>query len=155
MRVVVDTNVVVSHDLTPAARAARVRLAWQARRFDLITSGPIPAEIERVLAYPHPRARHRMDRAEIARVIENVRDLAILIEPADEAHAVRDDPDDNTFVARALAGGADVIVSGDRHLLALGEYAGIPILAPATFLLLLPGQEEMSWSKRCLPAHGQ
>ena len=141
MRVVVDTNVVVSHYITPAAHAARVLLAWQAQRFDLIVSEPILAEVERVLAYPHLRARHQMDMAEIAQVIENFQDLAILVEPTDEPDAVRDDPDDNRFIACAITGNADVIVSGDRHLLVLGEYEGIPIVTPGAFLLILAEQE--------------
>ncbi len=47
------------------------------------------------------------------------------------------DPDDDKFLACAVAGEADVIVSGDSHLLTLGSHAGIPILTPAAFLALL------------------
>lgn len=44
------------------------------------------------------------------------------------------DPDDDPIVACAVEGRADLIVSGDRHLLALGECAGIPVVRPADFL---------------------
>ena len=49
-------------------------------------------------------------------------------------NAVREDPDDNRILECALAADADVIVSGDRHLLKLGAYEGITILTPRDFL---------------------
>jgi putative PIN family toxin of toxin-antitoxin system len=141
MKVVVDTNVVVSHYITPAAQAARVLHAWMTQRFDLLTSEPILDEVRRVLAYPHLFARHRMGAEEIAQVIENFHDLAILVEPMETPAVIAQDTDDDKFLACAVAGGADAIVSGDRHLLALGEYEGIPILRPAAFLALLEHEE--------------
>ncbi len=54
--------------------------------------------------------------------------------PQRRVNAVREDPDDNRIVECALAAGADVIVSGDRHLLKLGACEGIAILTPREFL---------------------
>ncbi len=48
--------------------------------------------------------------------------------------AVCDDPDDDKFLAAALAGGADVIVSGDMHLLRVSGYRELTVLTPAQFL---------------------
>lgn len=50
---------------------------------------------------------------------------------------ILEDPDDDKFLACAIDGGADYIVSGDHHLLDLGSYEGIPILRPATFLQIV------------------
>ncbi len=47
------------------------------------------------------------------------------------------DPDDNEFLECALAGGADYIVSGDAHLLDIGQYDGIQLVTPAAFLVVL------------------
>ena len=47
---------------------------------------------------------------------------------------VCDDPDDDKFLACALAGEAEAIVSGDKHLLALSGYQRIPVTRPAEFL---------------------
>ena len=49
---------------------------------------------------------------------------------------VEADPDDDLLLATALSGGASVVVSGDRrHLLSLGEFAGVRVIGPATFLV--------------------
>ena len=50
---------------------------------------------------------------------------------------IEDDPDDNKFLECAVAGGAEYVVSGDPHLLALRQFRGIQILSPAAFLTLL------------------
>jgi predicted nucleic acid-binding protein len=50
---------------------------------------------------------------------------------------IHDDPDDNRILECAVAGHADVIVSGDRHLLRLKSYEGIPIVRPVDFLRAL------------------
>ncbi|HEX8228447.1 MAG TPA: putative toxin-antitoxin system toxin component, PIN family, partial [Chloroflexia bacterium] len=62
---------------------------------------------------------------------------AIFVHPTVPIDAIASDPDDNKFLECAVAGGADYIVSGDKHLLSLGEYEGIRILSPADFLRVL------------------
>jgi predicted nucleic acid-binding protein len=68
---------------------------------------------------------------------ERIRVLAgvsILVVPRTVPDAVPDDPDDNHIIACAVEGRADLIVSGDRHLLNLVEYEGIPVIRPTDFL---------------------
>jgi uncharacterized protein len=60
--------------------------------------------------------------------------LAELAEPALIPPVIADDPDDDAVLACAIAVTADAIVSGDHHLLELGEYQKIPICTPAQFL---------------------
>ena len=55
-----------------------------------------------------------------------------------EVRAVKDDPDDDKYLAAALIGRAGFVVSGDHHLLDLGEYQGVTILTPRRFLGLFP-----------------
>jgi predicted nucleic acid-binding protein len=56
------------------------------------------------------------------------------VTPRRRVNAVKDDPDDNRILECALAARADVIVSGDGHLLRLTAYEGITILTPRSFL---------------------
>lgn len=50
---------------------------------------------------------------------------------------IKDDPEDNKFLDAAVAGKADYIISGDKHLLNLRKFKGIRIVSPAEFLRLL------------------
>jgi predicted nucleic acid-binding protein len=52
---------------------------------------------------------------------------ARIVAPAEALDVVKDDPDDNKILECAVAAGADAVVTGDKHLLRLGEYAGIRI----------------------------
>ena len=66
--------------------------------------------------------------------LELLRKYAIVVPGSTTVNAVPDDPDDNIIIACALEAEADMIVSGDRHLLAIGSYQNIPIVKAAEFL---------------------
>ena len=137
MRVVVDTNVVVSRYLVPQGKPARILSHWEEGDFDLLVSEPILDECRRVLRYDRLRARHGMNDAAIEQVIVGLRTFATMVVPRQAIRAVDSDPDDDKFLECAVAGGAEFVVSGDRHLLDLGSYQGIQILPPAAFLAYL------------------
>jgi putative PIN family toxin of toxin-antitoxin system len=137
MRVVLDTNSVVSRYLVAAGIPAQIMTAWRLQRFDLVVSPALLAEYERVLNYERLRRRHGLSPEEVTREIAGLRDAALLVIPTEVPAVIADDPDDDHVLACAVAGEADYIVSGDRHLLTLGEYRGIRILRPAAFLALL------------------
>ncbi len=63
-------------------------------------------------------------------------------EPVDSLHVVTDcvDPKDDMILECALAGRADIILTGDDHLLRLHPWRGIAILTPADYLALQPGE---------------
>ncbi len=54
--------------------------------------------------------------------------------PADQPRVVPEDPEDDKFVAAAMAGRADAIITNDQHLLSLGSWQGILMLRPSEFL---------------------
>jgi uncharacterized protein len=137
VRIVVDTNVLVSRFLSPSGAPARVFAAWEREEVELLVSGAILAEYGRVLAYERLRAYHRLDDEAIARIVADLGRFATLVEVTERLAVVAADPDDNMFVECAVAGGAAYIVSGDPHLRGLGEFRGIQILSPAEFLAFL------------------
>jgi predicted nucleic acid-binding protein len=64
--------------------------------------------------------------------------LAVLVQPANIPPVIIADPDDDAVLACAIAAQGQAIVSGDSHLLQLGQYQGIPIWTPAQLLAALP-----------------
>lgn len=140
MRAVVDINVFVARLLAPVGAPTQVFDLWEAQAFDLVVSEPILVEYARVLAYPHLARRLQLDAPAIAELIAALRQLAILVEPTESLTVIESDPADDRFLDCAVEGGAEYIVSGDKHLLQLVEYRGIQILPPAAFVTLLAGR---------------
>jgi putative PIN family toxin of toxin-antitoxin system len=137
MRVVIDTNVIISRFLSPHGTPALILALWEQGLFELVVSEAILAEYLRVLSYDRIRSRHGMSQDEIAQVVEGFRSFAVLVEPSETITTITDDPSDNRFLEAAVAGSCDYIVSGDPHLLRVGEYRGIQILQPAAFLVMI------------------
>jgi putative PIN family toxin of toxin-antitoxin system len=137
MRVVVDTNIVVSSYLTPQGKAAQILSYWKDQVFDLIVSEEILSEYQSALLYPRVQKLHCMTKEEVEEIIDDFRKFAIVVNPKSKISVVKDDPDDNKFLECAEEGGASYVVSGDGHLLGVGEYKNIQALSPATFIALL------------------
>lgn len=145
IRAVIDTNVVVSAVLnTDGTPAAVVGAAGEA--YTLVSTADIVAEWLRVIAYDRVARRlRRLGREEDARAtVARLGMIAEMVPPErlPKVRVITADPSDDLFLATALAGGAQVLVSGDRrHVLPLKEFAGIRIVDAATFAseLDLPG----------------
>lgn len=144
MRVVVDTNVVVSRYLTPRGIAAQVLVLWEQGAFELLVSEQILEEYRRVLAYPKIATLHQMNVDDIETIIADFREMSTLVEPVEEIQVIAADPDDDKWLSCASAGGADYIVSGDHHVLTLGSYKNIPILSPAVFVAVVNQAGDLS-----------
>lgn len=110
--------------------------------FDLLVSEAILQEYREVFNYPRVLKYTHMTPGEIRQGIRNFRQFAILVEPTEEIRVVERDADDNKFIACALAGEAEYIVSGDDDLLDIKTYRGIRILTPAAFLAFLEQGKE-------------
>lgn len=124
VRVVLDTNVFLSAVLCGGAVGELVDY-WQRRVIIPLLSKPILKEYLRVLAYP----KFQLNPDDIRRIVEE--ELVYFADVVTITHhstAVRADPSDNKFLDCAVSGQADLLVSGDAHLLALGEYRNIPIV---------------------------
>jgi len=137
MRIVIDTNVIVSRFLSSKGTPAQIFEKWRVEAFELLVSEPVLSEYQKALSCKHVRACHKMTNEEIAETIRDFRKFAILVNPAEKLEVIKEDSDDNKFLEVAEAGGAGYIVSGDEHLLMLREYRSIQILSPAAFLAAL------------------
>lgn len=137
MRAVIDTNVIISHFLSPSGTPALILALWEKGLFELIVTEAILAEYLRVLGYEHIQSRHQMSPEEISQAVADFRSFAVVVEPDDPITVIADDRSDNMFLEAAVAGSCDYVVSGDPHLLRLGEYRGIQIMTPAAFLATL------------------
>jgi uncharacterized protein len=138
MKVVLDTNVLVSAYASKKSAPFQILERLQKQEFELLISSEILAEYNSVLRYPKTRAYHKMNDLEIERQVERIKLQAIVVAVQNVPPVIIADPSDDKFLACALAGNADYIVSGDKHLLNLGIYQGIQILTPSDFLKILP-----------------
>lgn len=133
MRAVIDTNVLVSglfwhgapHALLEQVRAGTLTLA---------SSPALLAELEDVIGRAKFDAILASTQTSRERTLAELRQLAEIIEPPRLPQSVCRDPDDDHALALALAARADLLVSGDEDLLALGNFQGIPIVDPAQAL---------------------
>jgi uncharacterized protein len=137
MRVVIDTNVIVSALLSPIGAPAQLLTYLEQEAFVLLVSEPILAEYQRALNYAKLRALHGMSREAIAEMIDDLRATAAWVEPSEHLDVVQQDRDDNKFFECAVAGDATYIVSGDAKVQAVGAFRGIAVVSPSLFLEIL------------------
>ncbi len=137
MRVVLDANIFVSALISREGAPARVLERWQEQSFDVVVSPAILQELDRVLHYPRLQERHHLPEEDIQRFSRLLKRQAIEVHPAKKISVIDCDPTDNRHLECALAGEAQYVISGDQHLLELGEYQGLQILTPVGFLTLL------------------
>lgn len=130
MRLVLDTNVVVSalvwggvpYQLIEAAAAGDI---------ELVTSPALLTELRDVLGRAHLASRLTQQRSTVEQAIALYAELAISVSPLATPRVVPGDVDDDHVIAAAVAAGAKIVVSGDRHLLGLGSHQGIAIVNAA------------------------
>lgn len=134
MRLVVDTNILISALLMEASLSAHLIVLWRQGRFDLLTSAEQLNELMRVTRYP--KIRERLAPALAGRLINELRNIAVVLKNLPTV-TVCQDPYDNYLLAMAVAGTADFLVTGDkRDLLGLKLHEGTKIVTVRDFLTL-------------------
>ena len=137
MKVVIDTNVVVSSFLSPGGAPARILKLLEQEAFELVISEEILQEYAVALQYDRVQKLHKLTDQQIIRVIEDLRAAATFVKPTVSLTVVASDPDDNKLFACAVAGSAQFIVSGDTKVQAVKHYQGVVVLSPTLFLTML------------------
>jgi putative PIN family toxin of toxin-antitoxin system len=128
VRVVFDTNIFISAFITPGGRAETALLRAVYGEVTLFTSIPILTETAVKL-----REKFKWDDEHITAAVRHAAAVATVVKPAVKLAVLADEPD-NRILECALEAKAGVIVTGDRHLLDLGEYKGVKIVTLALFL---------------------
>jgi len=128
MKAVLDTNVLISAFTKPSGQLIALWQAAEERRFQLLISPAIVSEVAEKL-----RDKFGWDAPRIIRQAKLMARTGKVVVPRIALDVIQDDPDDNRILECAIAGHADVIVSGDRHLRRLKSYEGIPIVRPVDF----------------------
>ncbi len=135
IRVVMDTNVIVSAALSQEGNPALIMRMILLDEIKNSTTQEIIAEVKEVLERPKiTKKTSLIEREFILKVIE---EFSEKINPGLTFDEVKEDPDDNKILECAVAAAADFIISGDGHLLNLKEFRGIKIISPAEFTKLM------------------
>lgn len=132
MRITIDTNIMVSALGWNGAEASVVEMILESK-LELYLSTEILSEFFRVVKYP----KFRFTDSEIDGFIGRLLSNSVIVNSSQPVKVIIDDPADNKILECALEGKSEYIISGDRHLLNLGEYEGIKILRAADFLKVL------------------
>jgi putative PIN family toxin of toxin-antitoxin system len=128
MKVVFDSNILIAALLFPGGRADAAVGNILDGTDDLLISRPIIQEVLAVLAKKFSR-----DTEELSRVAVVMGEMGTLVKPSNRLSVFRDEPD-NRILECAVEGKAEAIVTGDKAMLAVGEYEGIRLLSLARYL---------------------
>ena len=134
LKVVLDTSTLISFVLTTGEIMRQVIAAWRADEFVLVASPATLTELQEVLERP---AIQQTAKVSIARLHTDVVGISIHVAGRMELHNVCRDPKDDKFLACAVEGEAQYLVSSDKDLLDMGSYEGTCILNPGEFLVAL------------------
>lgn len=128
IRIVADTNIFISALMFGGVPGAFLDLAFQGS-FHLVTSPILLDELDEKL-----QMKFELSPADADLIRSRLEAISQLVSTTATLAVIKDDPDDDRVLECAIAGHADYIVSGDRHLLRLGSYKDIPIITVRHFM---------------------
>lgn len=141
MRLVLDTNTVISGLLWPGGPPGRLIDLALIGRIEIYTSAALLAELQSVLArakFLKPLLRRGINATDL---FDGYAALALRVAPIDTPRIVTCDPDDDHVIACAITAGAEMIVSGDRDLLDLKSHRDVRILTAANAVAGIDAQQ--------------
>ncbi len=136
MRAVVDTNIFVSALIRPNGKPGLIIQNLRDGNFTLLYSDVLLNEWLDVLSCPRIQNKYHITYEDIQTVLMLILLRGEAVKSNRQITTCRD-PKDNQFLEIAVAGQADVIVSGDKDLLVLDPFENIPIVTPYKFLVML------------------
>ena len=134
MRVILDTNVLLSGLLIPRVAPAKLLDAWERKLFTLVASDALIAELRDVAGWPFFRTRLRASAAEL--LAAGLRDFSFFCQDLPSG-PIAPDPKDSYMLALAEAGEAEFLVTGDKALQSMKHHKSTRIITPAAMVELL------------------
>ena len=135
MRVVFDTNIFISAFVIPGSKAEEAYLRGLAGEFILSSSVAILTETAQKL-----REKFGWEEKKITQLLRGIGRVATVIKTRPYLHLLSDEPD-NRILECALAAEANLIVTGDKHLLSLKHFQNISIVTLSRFLELVKNEK--------------
>ena len=142
LRVVLDTNVIVSAILRPQGVVGEIYARLLRGDFAILYSIAQIEEIRETLRDPRLAAKYGIEEADVDTIVESIVGIGQLVSVAGDVSVCRD-PDDDVILESAVNGKAEYLVSGDKDLLSLSLYEEVSIIAPRVFLDVLRGVSAM------------
>lgn len=138
MKVILDANIFVSALIAEGGTQDQI-VHHLKRQYVIVISEEILQGVEKVLHYDRIQKKYKISNQVIGKYLHQLRkDCLVRVYPS--VRVVKNDPDDNKYIACAKQVHADYIVTGDNHLLNLKEYRDTRIITPAQFLKILKEQ---------------
>ncbi len=134
VRVVVDTNILISGTLVEQGFPAQIIDASIAGQIQLVVSPALIDEYLDVVQRPHIAKRYQEIGNRVDTILRYFHTNAVVVEGAITTPVVTADPGDDFLIACAEEGDAQYIISGDEHLLKLRQYHNVKILNPRDFV---------------------
>lgn len=128
LRIIIDTNIFIS-GVFFGGNAGRILEAWAEGKIQLVLSPQIYREYERVLDVLKKRYPDRKFQSYLSQIAS----YAEFVDAPELEQTISRDPDDDKFLACAIAGKVPVIISGDRDLLDVSGSADVSIITPRAF----------------------
>jgi putative PIN family toxin of toxin-antitoxin system len=134
MRIILDTNILLSALLSPLGAPAQLLDAWERKRFTLVACDALVAELRAVAGRPFFRARLRASADEL--LAAGLRDFSVFCRDLPFG-PIAPDPKDSYLFALAEASQAEFLVTGDKELLSLNQHKSTRIITPTAMIKIL------------------
>lgn len=134
MRLILDTNILLSALLSPQGPPAKLLDAWERKMFSLVACNALIAELRDVASRPYFHAKLRESAAEL--LAAGIRDFLFFCRDLPSG-PIAPDPKDSYLLALAEVSLADFLVTGDKKLLELKRYKSTRIIIPAAMVQIL------------------
>lgn len=129
MKVILDTNVLASGIFFESGLPGKIVIAFIEDKFELVISPEILDEYVEIVT----KLQADSPKLDIDKFLDKIFRLATMCIAEKLSEPVSQDPDDDKFIACAIASKTKIIVSGDKHLLDVSGYKAIEVLTPRRF----------------------